>query len=178
MESLAKASLLSGDHTLFRGRFMNVKPRSQYDFGPLPTSSALPGRYNRKGEAVLYLCTSCEGVSAEKGAPPEGEALWVQEYRLPLEQQNIVDASHLPADSFAATVFWVAESQRDRNLEDGKLRLSHTVAELVTAEYDGMYVPGVRGDRKLSYSNLVVFRPATHWRDWVNIESALFRYAP
>ena len=59
--------------------------------------------------------------------------------------------------------FWWAEIA---NKEDGtKFLFSQFVAGGVANLFDGMIVPGVRGDDSTRYDNIVIFRP-DRWRDW------------
>jgi hypothetical protein len=46
------------------------------------------------------------------------------------------------------------------------LKCPVTVAAIVAEHFDGMVVPGVRGDRHQTYANVVLFRPLDRWRDW------------
>ena len=45
---------------------------------------------------------------------------------------------------------------------------SQTVAKIVGEHFDGMIVPGVRGDSQCRYRNIVIFRPHTHWTSWLD----------
>lgn len=53
---------------------------------------------------------------------------------------------------------------------------SQVLAEITQeAEYDGMIVPGVRGNRDLQYRNVVVFNPLDKWPAW-SCQDAGFRF--
>jgi hypothetical protein len=41
------------------------------------------------------------------------------------------------------------------------------VADRVAKLFDGMIVPGVRGDESFRYFNIVVFCPNERWRSWL-----------
>ena len=40
-------------------------------------------------------------------------------------------------------------------------------AQIVAERFDGMAVPGVRGNGSQGYSNIVIFRPSGRWRTWL-----------
>jgi hypothetical protein len=164
---VTEAQLLDEPCALFRGVFFdNDTPRRSDEMGPPPENKKiLGGRYNLADQRVLYLCDSEEGVLRECVRRDLGVArgvLRVQPYQLPVTELRIVDFTKVPTDSFIAAVFSIAE---DCNEDD--YTFSQTVAEAVSARFDGMRVPGVRGDVKDRYSNVVVFRPGSDWRKWL-----------
>ena len=63
-------------------------------------------------------------------------------------------------------MFWLIESGRDRLLTPP--RLGQRVGQIIGADYDGLVVPGVRGEPNELYWNAVVFRPEDRWRRLVN----------
>lgn len=150
---------------LFRGRFLSSPPNSPEEFGPPPSASVRRGRYNAAGDPALYLCSSVNGVKRELGTPPPGCTLWIQRFQI-LAELRIADARQLPIDSFAAAVFWLIESGRDRSITPPQL--GQRVAQIIGAEYDGLVVPGVRGEPNELYWNAVVFRPENRWRRLVD----------
>jgi hypothetical protein len=150
---------------LFRGRFLSRPPNSPEEFGSPPSASVRRGRYNAAGVAALYLCSSVNGVKRELGTPPPSCTLWIQRFQI-VPELRMADARELPIDSFAAAVFWLIESGRDRSLTPP--RLSERVGQIIGAEYDGLVVPGVRGEPNELYWNAVVFRPEDRWRRLVN----------
>jgi hypothetical protein len=145
---------------LFRGRFFSSPPKSFQDFGPPPRTHARRGRYNAEGVPALYLCLSVNGVKRELGTPPLGCTLWTQRFQISPEMR-MADARELAIDSFSAAVFWLIESGRDRSL--ALPQLGQRVGQLIGAEYDGLIVPGVRGEPNELYWNAVVFRPENRW---------------
>jgi hypothetical protein len=147
---------------LFRGRFLSRPPNSPDEFGPPPSASVGAGRYNAAGVPALYLCSSVNGVKRELGTPPPGCTLWIQRFQI-VPELRMADARELPIDSFAAAVFWLIESGRDR-----RPRLGQRVGQIIDAEYDGLVVPGVRGEPNELYWNVIVFRPSDRWRRLVN----------
>ncbi len=150
---------------LFRGRFLSRPPNSLEEFGPPPSGSASRGRYNAAGVPALYLCSSVNGVERELGTPPPGCTLWIQRFQI-VPELRMADARELPIDSFAAAVFWLIESGRDRSLTPP--RLGRRFGQIIGTEYDGLVVPGVRGEPNELYWNAVVFRPEDWWRRLVN----------
>lgn len=78
-----------------------------------------------------------------------------------LPEMWMADARELPLDSFTAAVFWLIESGRDSLLPPPQL--GQRVGQLIGAEYDGLIVPGVRGDPNELYWNVVVFQPEGRW---------------
>jgi hypothetical protein len=165
LTSLASAIEGTLEGPLFRGRFFKESPNSVFEFGPPPAELTRRGRYNDAGHPVLYLCSSPSGVVRELGPSRPGWSVWFQRFRLPSELK-ILDARRLSDDSFASAVFWVIESSRNRS-EGDPPRLGTRVAELIALRYDGMVVPGVRGEPGDLYSNAIIFRPGDRWKGYV-----------
>jgi hypothetical protein len=163
--AVASATVARFSDTAFRGLKFQAAPTS-HDFGPPRTARG--GRYNAQGISVLYLCSSEFGVVQEVGRPPAGRSLWIQRFTA-LGSLAFFDARTLSDDSFAAGVFWVIEQQRDRT--KGPSPLGARVGEIVGETFDGMIVPGVRGDTQL-YSNIILFRPQDRWRTLVDLGSS------
>ena len=159
---IARRSILG-----YRGRLIREGvpvPESSRDMGP-PTSDNTDdmGRYNEKGHPVLYLCESENGVRRE--LPGEGR-LFVQEFNLPTNEIRIADLRQLDPNGFLAATMWHTEMAG----QDGypTVRFSQVVAKIIGKRYDGMAVPGVRGDNSQTYSNIVIFpRRLRHWPKWV-----------
>jgi hypothetical protein len=147
------------DAPLFRGQFLSGPPDSFYQFGPPPPERARRGRYNAEGTPALYLCSTRAGVVRELGPSPIGRELWIQQFRI-LPELRVADARELPIDSLAAAVFWLIEHGRDRWQFP---RIGERVGHLISCGYDGLIVPGVRGEPTELYWNAVVFRPSNRW---------------
>ena len=160
LESLGLAVAAAFEAPLFRGRFLSSPPGSFQDFGPPPPDRARQGRYNAEGVPALYLCSSVNGVMRELGPPPPGCRLWIQRFRI-LPELRMADARQLTIDSLAAAVFWLIESGRDRSSPPP--RLGQRVGQIIGADFDGLVVPGVRGEPNELYWNAVVFRPGCRW---------------
>jgi RES domain len=165
LTSLASATEGTLEGPWFRGRFFREPPNSVFDFGPPPAERTRQGRYNKEGHPVLYLCSSPSGGVRELGPPGPGEPLWFQRFRLPSELK-ILDVRRLSDDSFASAVFWAIESSRDRSAGDPP-RLGARITELIALRYDGMLVPGVRGEPGAPYSNVVIFGPGGQWKSYI-----------
>jgi RES domain len=147
------------DTPVFRGRFLSESPTSLRDFGPPPPQRLTRGRYNAKGDPALYLCSTKAGVMRELEPTPVGCELWIRRFRL-LPELRMADARELPINSFAAAVFWLIEHGRNRRQYP---RLGERVGHLVSCDFDGLIVPGVRGDPTELYWNAVVFRLGDRW---------------
>ncbi len=150
----------------YRGRLIregHPTPESSRDMGPpRPGNTNDMGRYNEKGHPVLYLCESEYGVRRELSG--EGR-LFVQEFILPTDVVRIADLRQLDPNGFLAATMWHAEMAG----QDGypTVRFSQVVAMVVSQKFDGMAVPGVRGDNSQTYSNIVIFpRRLRHWPKW------------
>jgi hypothetical protein len=164
LRSLVPAESLAFELPLFRGRFLSDPPGSFHDFGPPPSDRATRGRYSAKGVPALYLCSSVGGVVRELGSPPANCRLWVQRFRIQPDVR-MADARQLAVDSFAAAVFWLIESGRDFGAAP---RLGQRIGEVIATEFDGLIVPGVRGEPNQLYWNAVILRPGDRWRQFVD----------
>jgi len=146
------------DAPVFRGRFLSEPPSSLDEFGP-PPEHTRRGRYNAEEIPVLYLCSTRAGVIRELGPSPVGRELWIRQFRI-LPELWMADARELPIDSLAAAVFWLIEHGQDRCKFP---RIGERIGHLISCDYDGLIVPGVRGEPTELYWNAVVFRPANRW---------------
>jgi len=154
----------------YRGRRPeDGKLLSSDEMGPPPVGKpCAANRYNRRNESVLYLCDSKEGVVRELGPGP---GLHIQRYLLPLNQLRIADFARAGIDSLANAVFELAESCNVGEWGPKSYGFSQGVAEIVAEHFDGMRIPGVRGDRVLHYSNVVIFQPYPDWVHWLDRDS-------
>ena len=126
------------------------------------------GRYNAEGIPALYLCSSVNGVIRELGSPSPGYELWIQRFRV-LPELRMADARELAIDSLAAAVFWLVESGRDR--ASPPPLLGQRLGQLIATKFDGLLVPGVRGEPNELYWNVVVFHPGDRWLQLVDESS-------
>jgi hypothetical protein len=161
LESLVPGAL---DSAHFRGRFFSTSPESWSCFGPPPSVLAKAGRYNPAGSSALYLASSKDGVERELSNVDADGDLWIQQFRL-VPELRLADARNLGTQSLAAAVFWLLESSRER---DRFLCLGHRLGQLVATEFDGLIVPGVRGEPTQLYWNVVIFRPHNRWTQLVD----------
>jgi hypothetical protein len=155
----------------FRGKGFNTDTPSAEQMGP----GCREGRYNRSGECMLYLSDSEEGVLCELNAWHVEGIPYVMRYRLPLNKLNIADFTMIPDDHFMAAVFSKAEECNVGGRGSNSYIFSQLVADLVMAHFDGMRIPGVRGDRNFHYSNVVVSHPDPDWRNWLEQETTPYR---
>jgi hypothetical protein len=143
--------------------------------GPPPEDQACrEGRYNCADESVLYLCSSELGVAREADIIC-GRELHFLAYRLPLQDLRVADFAGAALDSLFNAVFEIAETFNVEERGPATYSFSQFVAQVVAEAYDGMMVPGVRGDRTLRYANVVIFRPHPRWREWVDQEPRVVR---
>jgi RES domain-containing protein len=154
----------AGELTCFRGvAFPKAFIPEAKNMGPPPDGCAVAsGRYNHEGQRVLYLSGSIEGVTREVNQRPND--MWVQSYTLRLDRLSIGDFRP-PVDPVVNHVFWWTETaSEDRGT---RFLFSQFVADRVAERFDGMIVPGVRGDESFRYFNIVVFRPNEQWPNWL-----------
>jgi hypothetical protein len=162
--ALASAQLFRGvELTCFRGlAFPEGCVPGPNKMGPPPEGSTVAtGRYNHDAQPVLYLSHSVQGVAREVEPGPN---IWVQSYTLKLDGLRVADFRP-PVETLLNHVFWWTETaSEDRGTG---FRFSQFVAGRVAESFDGMIVPGVRGDESTRYDNIVVFRPDDRWRGWL-----------
>lgn len=144
-----------------------------------PPPEPRENRYNSRSQGALYLCDSEEGVRRE--LCPEGEGqLALQDYVLPLDSLRLADFAASGLSELLSAAFDMAESSLvPGRVGRGDFLFSQVLADLVReSRFQGMLVPGVRGDREHRYLNVVVFDPpAGHdWPLWSRKESG-FRVA-
>ena len=158
------------DLKCWRGRPFepNMVP-NRNNMEPPPTDAAFAGgRYNRENIPVLYLSDSEDGVAREVNAT--GRVLWVQGFTLPVSSLRLADMSTALSDPFVNSVFWFAEGAGELG-SNVSHSFSQIVSELVAHRIDGMVVPGVRGDDRVKYRNVIVFNPHPKWPEWLEQRS-------
>ena len=145
------------------------------EMGPPPSDNASGGRYNSEGCSVLYLAETTDGVARESiaGSGP----LWVQKFIVPTSILRIADLRVGCTDDLLNQVFWLAEHAGEAPVYPG-YRFSQRVASLVAERFDGMMVPGVRGDRCCRYANVIVLRQMSEWSSWLDLHSQPQLYGP
>lgn len=152
----------------FRGRLDDGSVRNWEHMGPPPTPQ--DSRYSSDGQVALYLCNSEAGVHKEL-CPRDGECrIFLQEYILPLTPLRFADFAGPDLSEFVSAAFDMAEgSHVCGRVGRGDFLFSQLLADLVReSEFQGMLVPGVRGDKACQYLNIVVFDPPAgrDWRLW------------
>jgi RES domain-containing protein len=146
----------------YRGRFFSdtTQAANPMEYGPPPTPSA--GRYNRVGQAALYLGYELAGVRAEmERHAKEGLKLFCARYK-PIKSLRCIDLSDAQAHPALHLAFDRAE-RLDVDYEAAQ-RLADVAREL---EIGGIIVPGVRGSNVHHYRNVVILRCAD-WDSWVD----------
>ena len=167
------APRIAGDPmTLFRGRGIRdgePMPPSVDQMGPLPLSR-MPqaGRYHREGERALYLADSAEGVRREMEAWFTVGAPYVIRVTVPVTSLRIADFCGLPADHLLTAAFARAELCNVPGRGPANYVFSQAVGTLVAESFDGMRIPGVRGEPGAHYTNLVLFGHRAEWPSWTD----------
>lgn len=158
-----------------RGRLQNDRPIEGWlDMGP--PNQPIASRYNSSDEVALYLADSEKGVLREL-RPDRGKILFLQNYRIDPSLYRIADFSAENLSEFVASIFDFTESSNVVNRGFGRSdwSFSQLVGRLVKeAAFDGMIVPGVRGDNNFQYCNVVMFDARDRWKTW-NSRDAGFR---
>jgi hypothetical protein len=181
--SIASAPCLSGDGlVLFRGRGIpdgEGRPPSVARMGPPPPGLARGGgRYHREGERALYLADSEDGVRREMEAWHTTGTPYVIKIEVPLRALRIADFSDWPHDHLITAVFARAEMCKVAQRGPDNYIFSQAVGGLVSEQFDGMRIPGVRGVPGAHYRNVVLFRGLEEWPDWVNPANPAYRMFP
>ena len=155
---LRNAELVSAQLICYRGRVSPAIPSDSNEYGPPKPERTGQGRYNETGQPVLYLAASEEGVLREL-ASRTGE-MWCHQFDVPTADLRIADLQPNMALPVINHAFDFAE-QGDGDYFSRIL--AHLIAE---AEFDGMLVPGVRGELGNAYNNVVLFRYES-WNAWL-----------
>ena len=172
---LAFTPTVGGSNLLcVRGRVDGSTITSWQNMGPEDPPKR-GGRYNAPGVIALYLCDSKDGVLREL-KPISGQRVFLQDYRIPLDELRLADCSSGNLKDFMKAVFDRAEScPVEGRVESSDYMFSRAVGQLVReADFEGMRVPGVRGDREFQYQNVVVFDKHRRWELW-SCQDAGFR---
>ena len=165
---IASAPLVRrGPVEFLRGR-RSATPLGGWEvMGPPPSAHAVSGRYNAAGTVALYLSTDEQGVRRELERAV-GDLLAIQRYRVDTDTLRILDATEAGISNFLHAVFDHAEGCCIEG-RGGPMtyHFSQNVARIAReAGFDGMLVPGVRGDSTTLYQNLSLFDCGDRWRAW------------
>lgn len=177
---MSDAPVLSGDYlVLFRGQGIRDGqpiPPSIERMGPLPNDRTPgEGRYHRHGERVLYLADSEDGVRREMEAWFTQGTPFVIRLEVPLATLRIADLSDLPTDHLITSAFSRAEMCKVKNRGPDNYIFSQCIGSLVADGFDGMRIPGVRGEPGAHYKNVVLFNRLGDWPTWVNPGAPAYR---
>ena len=166
---LSGVPVVSTLEIMYRGRHFDPADTSRNvssSFGPPPPEACLEaGRYNSAGSSVLYLASTNDGVRLEV-QPPPGRVLMSQAFLVP-PSVRIADLTNNSIDPFVGNAF-----DRAEHMEATYYFRSNALAHLVSEQFQGMLVPGVRGSRHQRYSNLVIFAPKDIWCAWIHSPAA------
>ncbi len=168
-DALTVIEPLSGISTLnlFRGRTFpkSYLPKSS-EFGPPP--SLVLGRYSLSSTVVLYMSDCEDGILREVSLDKDKPALWCQGFTVPIDRMRLADFSETPSNEILAQVFWFAELAHDESDSQARFEFSRLVATITASHFDGMLVPGVRGDDEFRYRNVILFHPSESWTTWID----------
>lgn len=160
--------------TYFRGLSVTKTPPDDR-IGPSPAPE--DNRYSAKGERCLYLIDDIHFLDKEL----KKSFFWIQEYdNIPFDKMRIADLSseNSSMDNNLTLAFQRAESGRTASGYEfeGALKKEgkspYLMSQLLAAcfkkeDWDGIYVPGVHGERGKCYHNLSIFETkVSNWRDW------------
>jgi len=147
----------------------NGSPPTMLDFGPNPLRRR--NRYNRDGEAALYLGSSLDGIRSEmKVYAQPGNDFFVATF-------GSIDPALRIADLTDRTLPNAVHHAFDRaEREDGESAGQRLAGLVRDFGWQGMLVPGVRGSPTNRYCNLVVFS-VEDWKNWIDQESTPVRLA-
>jgi len=157
-----------------RGRVDDSKITSWLNMGP-QDPPVCGGRYNSPGVIALYLCDSKNGVLRELDPKP-GACVFLQEYEIPSQEVRLADCSSDDLTDFMEAVFFMAERcSSECPGEPSDYMFSQVVGQLVRETgFEGVLVPGTRGDGDFRYRNLGIFDKHERWRIW-SCQDAGFR---
>lgn len=150
----------------YRGRrFKNYEIPSWQQMGPPHEIGCAEGRYNQLQKPALYLCENIKAVSCE---PINGNGpLWIQKYLLPICSLKIGDFRVGNTEDLISQVFWFAEHTGEAS-NICQILFSQLIAKLVMKKFDGMLVPGVRGNSEFQYNNIVILKRLDEWESWID----------
>lgn len=155
---LETVAVMTGDISCFRGRVDPDDPMQPDEYAPPKPEWVGDGRYNKAEHPVLYLANSTDGVLREL-ASREGD-LWYHQFVVPAGDVRVADLRPNLKLPIVNQAFELAEQA------DGD-EFSRSLADLVSLDFDGMLVPGVRAVNGNTYNNIVLFE-CSRWFDWLH----------
>ncbi len=153
----------------YRGRsppFLgDIPTRNEMGPPPLSPTSECEGRYGVPRTSTLYLSESTDGVRRE--LLRSGDQIWIQRFVIPTAAVRLADlrGTEHSIQPLLNSVLWFTELSGEQG--QPPLAFSQFFARLMAERFDGVLLPGVRGDADLQYWNLVLFRAQAEWRHWL-----------
>lgn len=167
-ERLDSAAYVDTDLLCYRGRSSN-SPLAPLDMGPPPRFEwPSASRYALRDRSVLYMCLSEDGVRREVDTMA-GEVVYVQRFLVP-RTVRLADFRNLDEGDLLNDAFWFAEIAQVEPALHSNMEFTQVLAELVSVQFDGMVVPGVRGEKGSLYANVVIFASGL-WPTWLDPKS-------
>ncbi|HWH09214.1 MAG TPA: RES family NAD+ phosphorylase [Candidatus Thermoplasmatota archaeon] len=124
VEGCVRAARLGLYGTWYRGvRFAPGARPTRRDMGLPPPERCAAGRFNRKGDCVLYLARTLEAVEAEVDPEPGRPVLFVQRYDVDLPDVRVLERPRRGPLAWA----WAQADQRATVEED--YALTHLLAD-------------------------------------------------
>ena len=114
--------------TWYRGvRFAAGARPTRRDMGLPPPERCAAGRFNRKGDCVLYMARTLEAVEAEVGPEPGRPVLFVQRYDVDLPDARVLGRPR------RGQVAWVWSQADQRATVEEDYALTHLLADALRA---------------------------------------------
>jgi hypothetical protein len=173
LNELARASIVEATELrCVRGRKDPERMlRSWRNLLPPKPEYVKEGRYNTERNPALYACDCKEGVQRELRDPDEGPIAML-EFRIPTAKLRVADMTSANLSEFVHAAMKFAEDCRvEGRSSPMSYDFSQTIAHLVKdAGFDGMRVPGVKGDGGFRYQNIVIWT-LTACEEWAQHEN-------
>jgi len=167
--------LISPNSVFFRGINISVKNKLNSNrIGPSPCPT--DGRYNKAGEKCIYLIDTIDFLYSEINSL----RILVQRYNIPIDTLKIADLSPNNKNLCNSLALAFDMSERgitasgypfERELEK-RGKSSYLVSQLLSSLFkkygwEGMYIPGVHGEKGRTYHNLAIFGTIVdEWKAW------------
>ncbi len=141
-----------------------------------PPKKPVTNRYNDENERALYLIDNIDFLPREINS----NKILLQNYKIPIDELNIADISseNKNIDNSLSIIFDICETGRisdqiniEESLENNgksKYLISQKIAGIFKKfGWEGLFIPGVHGDKNQHYNNLCIFYPALKkWKKW------------
>ena len=162
----------------YRGLSINSESNLEDNYiGPPPKKYLTENRYNNKSEKCLYLIDDNNFIGEEIQ-----ETKWLeQKYKINVSDYEIADLSisNDEMNNILKLAFYMAErgiTNGGYNIEkelQNRGKTKYLYSQLLSKvfqkyNWDGFYIPGVRGKKGSHYNNIVIFESiVNNWRKWV-----------